>query len=175
MADFLSLIQKNPLGRPLKIAITGGVHSGKTTRASEWIDIFRSKGMVCIGCLERAVFDAENKRIGYDFEDIHSGESRPFARRVNALDGCWKYQFNDQIWSWYERGYKQFPSPDIVVFDELGRLEASGDGIMPFVETYIRENQAVSAYLFVCRGDVMDMLSEKLSGFDEIERISKET
>ena len=130
--------------------------------------------MVCLGCLERAVFDEENVRIGYDFEDIYSGEIKPFARRISSSDGCWKYRFNDEIWPWYERVYRQISSPDIVVFDELGRLEASGGGIMPFVQTYTRENRFVSAYLFVCRGDVIDKISEQLSGFDEIERIGQD-
>ncbi len=123
MADFLSFLLSHPDCHPAKFAITGDVHTGKTTRAEEWIQAFRAHGIDCYGCLEKAVFD-DGMRIGYDFEDISTGERRTFARRKTYLSeshAC-KYCFDETVWPWIKQIYSRSCAGSIIFFDELGVL-----------------------------------------------------
>ena len=177
MTAFLSLLKTENARRPVKLAITGGVHAGKTTCASGWIEQFRANGIACYGCLEKAVFDDRHMRIGYDFEDISTGERRRFARRteIQAAGRMSRYQFDETVWPWFESVYARAELNSVIVFDELGLIEADGGGMMPVVRRYLAIGRSYLGFLCVCRENVLDAISQQLSGFDTIERLTKET
>ena len=178
MTDLLSLIKfKDPDTPPVKLAITGGVHAGKTTRALYWIQQFRTHGIACHGCLEIAVFDDDGIRIGYDFEDISTGERRSFARRtINKTQGIMtRYCFDETVWPWFENAYDRADLNGVYVFDELGLLEANGGGMMPVVKRRLESDRKYLGLLCVCRESVIEAISQQLSGFDAIESLTKET
>ena len=156
-----------PAERPFKLAITGGVHAGKTTRARGWIQSLNQLGFICFGCLEVAVLDGDGNRLGYDFEDIRTHERRPFAR-INPT-GIQGYSFDDTVWPWFESAYTRIPPKAIAVFDELGKLEAAGEGMMIFVKDFLSHHQDICGMAAVCRQSVWKEICVQLGGWDWID------
>ena len=113
-------------GHPLRIAITGGRHVGKTTTLKR---LFRScidAGLDARGFAETAVFQGET-RIGYDFVDLTTGEICTVARRKEPCG----YDFRDDAWRWAEARLRRDQGGAIQFVDEIGRLEARNGGFMP--------------------------------------------
>ena len=80
------------LHRPVRIAITGGVHAGKTTCLRAIAEQLTGAGFDVGGVVEMAVFEG-SERIGYEFVDVKSGERCHVA--VKNQTGC-GYAFNDE-------------------------------------------------------------------------------
>ena len=155
--------------RPFKLAITGGIHAGKTSLASEWIRWMKRLGFLCFGCLEVAVFDSSGNRLGYDFEDIQTGERRAFARISGNSSASQKYAFDETIWPWFESAYHHPATGSVAVFDEFGKLEAAGGGILPFAKRFLSVNQSLGGVIAVCRQSVWNELCLALGEWDWVD------
>ena len=166
-------IQNWPGHRPFRMAIVGDVHAGKTTRAREWIQSLSELGLSCFGCLEVACFDSERNRLGYDFENIRTGERRAFARVQTIQDGngLKKYHFDDSVWPWFEEVYRSQQDKDIAVFDEIGILEANGKGMMPFVRHFLSQSRDLRGCIAVCRKSEWDRICGLIGEWDWIDWI----
>ena len=163
------------LDRPFRFAMTGGVHAGKTSLAKAYIESLEMLGIPCFGCLEIAVFDETRVRVGYDFYQIQTGMRRPFARK-SLNDGhdagmAQKYAFDDSIWPWFEAAYQNIPEGGVAFFDELGKLEASGLGMMRFVQSFIQASNHLRGTVMVCRQSELARICGYLGDWDWIEEV----
>lgn len=176
--EILSLVVNAKDICPLKMAITGGRHVGKTTRASLWHQALRQNGVVCAGFLEKAVFDPLGEKIGYDYCAVHSGAIKPFARctkHASVLDigdsGGKKtfraqgYVYADNIWAWMMDQCSHAALGACWFWDEWGILEAEGGGICALYE-YVSSYLRPKAHVCICRGDTFHLIWERLGGFD---------
>lgn len=163
---------------PLKIAITGAKYVGKTSRASAWYHVLRSHHVICAGFLERAVFDKTDKRCGYDYQSLHSGEIKPFARtedriaelNLNHSDYAKRfspqgYIYAEDIWPWMEKQCANAESATCWFWDEFGILEADGGGIWPIFDK-ISAHAHKYAHICVCRLDTLSVIDRLMGGFD---------
>ena len=150
------------------IAITGSVHEGKTTAARACAAALRAKNYTCVGILERARF-AHFERIGYDFENLHTEETRPLARRISPLRSLplnashtrlRQYQFDDSAWNWAENSIAQSPKQSICFLDEFGKLEAMGLGLAPLARNIARQRQFQALILVIRRDSIAPWLAD---------------
>lgn len=163
IAESLALKRSAGAG-PLRIAVVGPPGSGKSATLAELV--LRLEGRVELGGvlqpkrLEGATVE------GYDLADAASGERRPFAiRRPRGAPGSIGFAFDAALWPWArERVLEARTQAAIVVVDELGRLEAEGDGHLPALLEPVAEERA-SIWLLGVRADRRDRVEERLGGF----------
>ena len=146
---------------PLKIAITGGRHTGKTSVLRKIALAARPNGLDMAGFTENALFDHET-RLGYEFENLITGERCPVATK-NPDAG---YTFHESAWIWAENALKASQSHPILIVDELGRLEAQNLGIMPALRKslIVRPRHLIAAV----RGDALPQIESLIGTFDRV-------
>jgi nucleoside-triphosphatase THEP1 len=118
------------------VVVEGAPGAGKTTALAGLAEALRARGLAVGGVLQPALGGGEEAaspgapRPGYDLEDLASGERRRFARRREG--GARGYDFDDDAWAWAAARFARAQrGSDVVVVDELGRLEADGGGHVP--------------------------------------------
>jgi nucleoside-triphosphatase len=149
------------------VAVTGARGSGKTTALLHLAGALRPAG-VRVGGVVQPVVHEGGQRMGYDVLDVASGERLPLARRpTNASPagcGC-GFVFAPDAWSWAAeriRGARR--ECDVVVADELGSLEAAGNGHLPALEEVLGTERA-SLWVLGARQDVVGALEARLGAF----------
>lgn len=114
------------------LILTGPVHSGKTSRLKGFVEEWRARGMAVDGYLSPAVFSSE-RRLGYDWLDLRTGESAPFLRRTGE-EGWEKVGPFFLVPSTLEKAREKilFCDPhSLLIVDEAGPLEIQGGGVWP--------------------------------------------
>lgn len=154
-----------------KIALTGGLHVGKTTAVRTIFDYLNAQGCNAVGIVENAVFMGDI-RIGYDFEalggfDAFGAEQSeriwPVARRERA-DG--RYVFREEAWGRAGGWIRASECHEVLIIDELGRLEAGGGGLMPALAASLR--CAPRHVIAAVRKDAVPEIERQLGKFDRI-------
>jgi nucleoside-triphosphatase THEP1 len=105
---------------------------GKTTALERTALRLRAGGLTVGGVVQRAI-DEGGGRHGYELVDVATGVHRPFARR-RALPGPGGlgFDFEPDGWAWAAARIRQARGhADVLLVDELGRLEAEGRGHLP--------------------------------------------
>ncbi|MBQ8036386.1 MAG: hypothetical protein IJ268_05275 [Proteobacteria bacterium] len=160
-----------------RIALTGGLHVGKTTTARKLFDCLDTQGFDVVGVVENAVFVAQ-ARIGYNFEALgdlgefgveHSDRVWPVARREGA-DG--RYVFMPDAWVRAERWMRASECHEVLVIDELGRLEAGGGGLMPALRASL--GRAPRHVIAAVRRDAVKEIECQIGKFDRIFELGAE-
>ena len=160
---------------PLKIAITGDRHIGKTTALMEIYQTCRQLDMDICGFIEKAIFE-NGQRAGYEFVDLETGETCAVARKKRVIDKTHSeqaqqmgYEFYDAAWEWAAHRIFLSQSRHILIADELGRLEAQNLGLMPALclslQNYPRH------LIAAVRGDALDRIESRIGKFDSIVRL----
>ena len=146
---------------PLKIAITGSVHAGKTTALMQIYQQCRNLNLDIYGFVERALFN-QDRRIGYEFLDLQTQQTCLVAEKLPAGG----YQFREDAWHWAEQRIQESEHHKMFVIDELGRLEAQNQGLMPnlchSLKMYPRH------LIASVRLDVFSQIENDIGGFDDI-------
>jgi nucleoside-triphosphatase THEP1 len=118
------------------VALVGARGSGKTSAVQRLSALLRERGVAVGGICQ----PAHDGRRGYDLLDLASGARRPFARRrgqpqrpdaeVDAAGGAaLGFRFDPEGWGWAAQRLTQaWSSAEVLLVDELGKLEAAGGG-----------------------------------------------
>ena len=111
------------------IMITGAIGIGKTTVCRKLIGILKSQGYCCGGII---TYKAPDK--GIIIEDIRTGKSETLASISHTYQGprTEKYFFNPEGINFGMQAIDKGASSDILLVDEIGKLELGGEG---FVKT----------------------------------------
>jgi nucleoside-triphosphatase THEP1 len=107
------------------IVITGSIGIGKTTVCEKVVKIIRNSGYSCGGILTHK---AANERL--IVLDIQTGERAILASTDNTFDGprTPRYSFNPEAIKFGIRAINKAIDSDVLIIDELGHLELSGEG-----------------------------------------------
>lgn len=119
------------------IAVTGDCHVGKTTWLKHFFFAMQNAGLTVNGFVEEAIFE-HDMRIGYNFRDLLTNETVPVARRTS---GDKPYIFYEDAWHFVASCLRRPADEPICIVDELGRLEAQGGGIMPYLMPFLSERK----------------------------------
>jgi nucleoside-triphosphatase THEP1 len=150
------------------ILVTGGKHCGKTTLVADFISSLSGRGLRIAGILARGLW-RDNLRAGFDLVDLSDGSIRPLARRRDHPDPHHHLMF-DFLEAGMRAGAQALDpgrcrQADMVVVDEVGKLEARGDGWA----THIKALQAIGPPLFILivRLDCMQRIRDRF-GFHDV-------
>ena len=113
------------------VIVTGAIGIGKTTVCEEVIKIIRNKGYSCGGII---TYKIRNEDIV--IEDIRTGTTNHFASTQNIYTGprTEKYCFNPEGIEFGIQAIEKGISSDVLVVDEIGQLELSGEGFTNVIE-----------------------------------------
>ena len=113
------------------VIVTGAIGVGKTTVCEEVIKIIRNKGYSCGGII---TYKIRNEDIV--IKDIRTGTTNHFASTSNIYDGprTQKYFFNPEGIEFGIQAIEKGISSDVLVVDEIGQLELSGEGFAKSIE-----------------------------------------
>lgn len=118
--------------------LTGPVHSGKTTVLRNVVQELRRQNYRIGGFFCESIRKNE-EIVGYDLLDIKEGRSVPLIRREGEED--WQrigdYFFIPEGLAQAEKIILQEKDADILVVDEVGPLELSGEGFWPALKKVI--------------------------------------
>jgi nucleoside-triphosphatase THEP1 len=135
--------------------LTGPVDSGKTTFLKRVIAELKKQKIKMDGFLSEAIMKDQEK-IGYDLVDLGDGKPVPFIRKSGRQD--WQrigpYFFIPKGLSWAKKIILRSRKEEILVVDEIGPLELSGQGLWDVLEQVIF--QGVQKCLFVLRREILE-------------------
>ncbi len=109
--------------------------NGKTTAIMELAKTLKERGVDFTGVAQPAVVESRGSRQivwGYRLLDLVTGESRPFARRIETDDGVGKgFRLDEGGIEW--AAVRISRPAKILLADEMGWVEAEGRGHLPAV------------------------------------------
>jgi nucleoside-triphosphatase THEP1 len=113
------------------IIITGAVGIGKTTVCRRVVEILRGSGYSCGGILTHKA--AHESLIAFD---IQTGERAVLASADDTFNGprTPRYSFNPEAIKFGMRAISKAIDSDVLIIDELGRLELDGEGFAKSLE-----------------------------------------
>jgi len=145
--------------------LTGPVHSGKTTFLTQIIRSLREKGFEVGGFLSVPIWNGD-ERTGYDLHDLSKEELIPFIRGDG--ERSWQkigpYFFIPDGLERAKNILLRTGATDLLVVDEVGPLELSGQGLWPVLKDVI--SNCGKDCLLVVRESILGDFLKTLSGFD---------
>jgi nucleoside-triphosphatase THEP1 len=113
------------------IIVTGAIGIGKTTVCEKVIKLARSQGYSCRGVI---TYKTRNKDI--IIEDVQTGKTKALASISDIYQGprTAKYFFNPEGIDFGIQAIDRGTASDILLVDELGHLELSGQGFAKVIE-----------------------------------------
>ncbi|BBO71170.1 hypothetical protein DSCA_51000 [Desulfosarcina alkanivorans] len=150
------------------ILVTGGKHCGKTTLVADFIASVSGQGLRIAGILATGLW-RDSLRAGFDLVNLSDGRTCPLARRRPQPDPHHRLMFD-----FLEAGMRagaQALDPrlcrraDMVVVDEVGKLEARGEGWTPHIKALLTIDPPL--FILIVRLDCMQRICD-LFGFDDV-------
>lgn len=171
-ADIASDLAGRGFRRQARIlAVVGAPGSGKTTRIAQVMGGVRARGLAAGGVCQPAIPGErpDGLRPGYMLRDLATGQERPFAKwHGRGGPDAPHYAFDPEGWVWAgERIRHAAESSDVVVVDELGRLEARGGGHLPAIRDAMDAGDA-RFWILAVRDDAADAVQRWLGPFDAV-------
>ena len=147
--------------RPAIVAIIGVPGTGKTTVVLGVARQLANQGLAVSGIVQLARREA-GRALDYRLQEVSSGEGRPFASRAAQGHG---FVFEAAGWSWArERIERARAEAEVVIVDELGRLEGRGEGHLPALLERVEAERA-RLWIVAVREDAADEIERRLGGF----------
>ena len=139
------------------IIVTGAIGIGKTTVCEKVIKIARSEGYSCGGIITHKT---QNEDI--IIEDIQTGEIETLASISNIYQGprTAKYFFNPEGINFGLKAIDGSIDSDILLVDELGHIELTGDGFARVIEQIV--DGKVKNCILVIRKELLSAYLPKL-------------
>ncbi len=146
----------------MQIIITGGVQSGKSTLAARLVRFLNSRGVSLSGILAIGLWQ-DDQRLGFDLVDLKTGAKCPLARRRNDLvnSAITPFKFFDQGLAAGARALDQERCCDtsVIMVDEVGKLELSGEGWARFLGPLLAIQTAV--HIWIVREKLVDKVCRR--------------
>ena len=121
---------------PRVVLVSGPKQSGKTTLVETVIAALAGRGLRIAGILAKGLWK-DGLRAGFDLVDLATGQCVPLARRRSA-----PHPAHGMVFDFFDSGFQAGAvalsldvcrRADLVVVDEIGRLEAGGEGWAPYL------------------------------------------
>lgn len=160
-----------------RVFVVGARGAGKSTLLTRLGAALRERGLVVGGVLQPASErDAQGRAESYTLFDLRTNDERPFARRHGE-----GYVFEDEGWRWARQRIEATRrEADVLIVDELGRLEADGAGHLGALHSP-QEGERAQLWLLGVRRDREVSLAARLGAparrvvVEEIEALDIET
>ncbi len=163
------------------IIVTGLKHMGKTTLVKRFVESTSGIGWHISGILARGLWK-NGLREGFDLVDLSDGSSCPLARRMDRPDPDRRI-----IFDFFEKGLaagaralsaERCRDADIIIVDEVGKLESVGQGWAPHLRALLALQRPV--YIWVVRKDFLekirqafDLQNSMILSIDECDSLEK--
>jgi nucleoside-triphosphatase THEP1 len=144
-----------PSPRPRAVLLAGPVFSGKSRFVEALAGSLAASGRAVGGFVQRGVFDAGGRKVGYDLVGLSSGSCRRIANRREDGAG-WRFEdgaFADALG-------EVRAGAELVVIDEVGPIELAGRGHAAAVD---RALSICPAVLVVVREALLDEVTRWIS------------
>jgi nucleoside-triphosphatase THEP1 len=149
-------VNHRPHTGPRVFILTGAQGSGKTSLLERLVPLVRQRGHTVAGIRAPLVMHA-GARIGYNVEDIKTGDTLPLCRigQRNAVETAGPFGFDRTGIRFGARALalEAVAQRDIVVVDEIGPLELRGGGWAPVVRPLLESYGG--SLLLVIRPDIL--------------------
>lgn len=166
--ELTTFLRAHPERLSETLAVTGDRRSGKTTKLKRLVTALTARGVKVGGILQPAADDSPEPE-GYFVEDIRTRERKELARRLSSPDESGLiFKFNPAAWEWAALKISEARRTcDVLIVDEVGRLEAAGKGHLPALLKEIPDETVFSRLLCV-RTDCFGRVAET---FPSVRRI----
>lgn len=125
-------------GRKPPIILHGGIGEGKTTAAIAVCKALIEQGTAVGGIVSPRIID-KNETVGYSIRNLLSGEESPFATLDPPGVAIGKYYIQHSGIDFAQRAIDLAAhTVQVVLVDEVGRLELAGGGHAPALRTLLR-------------------------------------
>ncbi len=144
-----------------RIILTGAVQSGKSTLAALLVRQLKRKNIHVAGILAKGLWE-NNQRSGFDLIDLKTGLSMPLARRLAPAEGLGKpempFRFLKTGVAAGRRALNvvQCGRADLIMVDEIGKLEARGLGWAPDLAPLLAFSEAI--HLWIVREHLVEKI-----------------
>ncbi|MBC7360679.1 MAG: DUF2478 domain-containing protein [Candidatus Aminicenantes bacterium] len=120
--------------------LTGPVHSGKTTFLKKLVEKLKERGLQVAGYLSKQVVMGREID-GYDLIDLNSGKRQAFLRKSNFQDELptGSFYFLPEGLRVAAAIIRSGVEAELLIVDEVGPAEISGNGIWPVLLAVIRQ------------------------------------
>lgn len=152
---------------PRVVLVSGPKHSGKTALVENVIASPAVQGLRVAGILAKGLW-REGLRAGFDLLDLASGRCVPLARRRSA-----PHPAHGMMFDFFDAGFLAGAealsldvcrAADVVVVDEIGRLEARGEGWAPHLRQLLTLDGPL--LILVARLDCLPRIRERFGLHD---------
>lgn len=135
--------------------LTGRVGSGKTACLKAAIPLLKDRGLRVDGYLSERVMDGENV-LGYDLLVLQTGERVRLLRCLAQPGGesVGRFTLDPEGFAAAAEVIVRSRPSDLLILDELGRLELAGRGVRPAVDLLLKD--ARRNVLAVIREDLLE-------------------
>jgi len=128
--------------QPRLTLVVAPLNGGKTTHLVKLIDAAERDGLVVSGVLALA----NPEKTWYRLKDLSTTESRLALSEKQGLgkDRIGRFFINDEAFAWANALIEQsLETADVVVFDEIGKLETQEHGLAPSFHKALAQDRAI--------------------------------
>lgn len=145
--------------RPRRVIIvTGSVGSGKTSLIEKAASLLKTEGLSVAGLIALTLLE-EGERRGYIARDLLTGEERILARTApfNTSIRQGAFYFFEDSFRWAEELFSRSLNSQVLILDEVGRLELRRRGYYRLIETILQCYEG--CFIITARRDILKELT----------------